>query len=484
MQKDIGSFVLSVLLAPVIGIAMSTYLLFEISQIDVRMSLGEIAQACLNGPDHPLCRALREFRLLQWLSIGALAATILLPLGYTLALLLLATNRAALARGFPILIRICLASLPLILVSHAVLVGFVTFEAFAYEIVRPNMYFLLVIVALIGGLLLAAFNILTDMPRMLAIEPLRVTGIALEEARMPELYARARRIAEKLGALPPRQIAIGIEPMVFMTSMPVRLRGVGDMPEGETLYISTLALRTLDDTELDALLAYELAHFRGPDLAFSQRFAPAQAALVNAVESVDEDSGESVFMKVAKTPAYGLLSVMLLVLRWRLRKVIAEREAAADDAALTFAPAPRMIPMIIKMTVLGSQWVGFRAGLASLMNRGVGRSNAALDYLQRVRGHLGKTEPGKLRVELSTMSTPHPLDTHLSLAARAASLGIDEKSLIPAVAIALRAEPRANPALDSLERDITTTDQDYTRVPGHPIAISDTPDLPAELASP
>ena len=136
------------------------------------------------------------------------------------------------------------------------------------------------------------------------------------------------------------------------------------------------------------------------------------------------------------------------------------------------------------MTVIGSQWSGFREGLASLMNRGVGRSNVAQDYLQRLRGFLGNADPGKLRFELSSMSTPHPLDSHLPLAERAAALGIDEKSLIPAVVAALRAAPVANPALDAIEREITIADQDYTRVPGHPIAISDAPELPVELASP
>jgi Zn-dependent protease with chaperone function len=481
VNKDIGSFVVSVLLAPIIGIAMSAYLLFQVAQADLTISFDDYARAC--AAEHlPICGVIAEFRLLQRLSFGALAATILLPLGYTLVLLSLANNRAALARGFPLLVRVCLALLPLVLASHAVLIAFVSFEALVHEMVRPNMFIVLAVLAVIGALLLAAFNILTDMRRLLAIEPVRVTGIAIDEARMPDLFSRVRRIAQKLSATPPRHIAIGVEPMVFMTSIPVRLRGIGDLPEGETLYLSTLALRTLDETELDGLLAYELAHFRGSDLAFSQRFAPAQAALVNAVESVDEDSDESVFMKVAKAPAYGLLSLMLFVLRWRMKKVIVEREAAADHAALAFAPAPKMIPMIIKMTALGSQWPEFRAGLATLMNRGEGRRNIAKDYLRRIADHLGKSDPGKLRFELSAMITPHPLDTHLSLGARAAAIGIDEKSLIAAVIAALRAEPAPNPALAALEETVTTTDQDYTRVPGHPIAISDSLELPPELS--
>lgn len=51
------------------------------------------------------------------LALIALGLTILLPLDYTIAVYLMARNRAALGRGFPILVRICLGVLPIILVG-------------------------------------------------------------------------------------------------------------------------------------------------------------------------------------------------------------------------------------------------------------------------------------------------------------------------------------------------------------------------------
>lgn len=485
MNKDIGTFVLSILIAPVFGILFSLYALQLVAMSDPEGGgMTAIVRWCAENHDARMyCHALREFTLLKSLSFVALVATILLPLTYTVILLSLSGNRAALARGYPLLVRICLAVLPFILVAHAILIAFIAWEAIEYRFWHPSAFLLFAIVAVVGALLLAAFNILTDMRQMLAVEPLRVTGIAVDESRAPDLHARARRIAQKLGAAAPRHIVVGIEPMVFMTSIPVRLRGVGDVPEGETLYVSTLALRTLDDTELDGLLAYEIAHFTGSDLAFSRRFAPAQAALANAVDSVDEDVSESVFMRIAKAPAYGLLSLMLLVLRWRMRQVHVDREAAADQAALGFAPALRMIPMIIKMTVLGSQWLEFRRGLTDLMNRGIGRRNIARDYLQRLRDHLGKADAGKLRFELSQMTTPHPLDPHLSLGMRAASIGIDDKNLIAPTVIALRQEQPEKPVLVAIEEEVTKADLDYTRVPGHPIKLEETVDLPKELTA-
>lgn len=475
MQKDVGSFIVAVFIAPVIGIGLSNYLLFELAQVDLTQGIEGMTRACLADPSPALCGALQEFRWLKYGSIGALAATILLPLGYMLVLLMLAGKRAALAHGFPILVRVCLALLPLILVCHALLVGAITWEAMEYGLIRRG-YLALFLAAIAGALLLAAFNILTDMGRLLAIEPLRVTGIVLDEKRLPDLYARVRRIAQKLEVPAPGYIVVGIEPMVFMTSMSVKLRGVGDMPEGETLYVSALALRTLDPVELDGLLAYELAHFRAEDLAFSRRFAPAQAALVSAVESVEEDKDEHMFMKLAKAPAYGLLSVMLLVLRWRMKKVTREREGSADQAALAFAPAQQLVPMIVKMTALGSQWTSFRAGLANLMNRGIGRRNIADDYLRRVAA--------SPLADLTAWTTPHPLDNHLTLAERLVALGVEGTSQIAAAMTALRASAAtSNADLVALEEEVTGIDLDYTRVPGHPIRIAESTELPAELAA-
>jgi hypothetical protein len=135
------------------------------------------------------------------------------------------------------------------------------------------------------------------------------------------------------------------------------------------------------------------------------------------------------------------------------------------------------------MTFLASQWSQFRAGLAQLVNRGVGRRNIGADYLLRLRQALGRGDPGGLRGRLAAASTPHPFDAHRTLAERAAALGLDEKSGIASVLPALQAPVAAHAALEAIETEVTRTDLDYTRVPGHPIKIAEGMELPAELAA-
>jgi Zn-dependent protease with chaperone function len=445
--------------------------------------VNEIAKFCSYPQDFPNrdCTLLHQALQLRTLALIALGVTILLPLGYTIAVYVMARNRAALGRGFPILVRICLVLLPIILVGHAALVVLDTVNLIGTGLLHSK-FLLAAIAAVTFGLLVSAFNILVNIRSMLAIDPLRVTGVLVDEQKLPALFARTRALAQKLGAVAPRQIVAGIEPTPFMTSMPVRLRGIGDLPAGETLYMSTLALRVLDDRELDAILAQEVAHFRGPDLVFSRRFAPAYAGLVNAVDSVSDDSSESAWMRVAKMPAFGLLAFMLWVLKGRLARAHYEREELADRGALEATTAPQLIGAVAKLTALGAQWPLFRNGLTALMNRGVGRRNIAQDYLSRTRAFLAKTEQAALHANLSKMSTPHPVDVRPSLGARAYALQVDEKPIVVATVISLRAEKPVDPAWCAIEEEVTAADLEYTRVPGHPIEISMSETLPEELA--
>jgi Zn-dependent protease with chaperone function len=481
-KTDIPGFIVSVLLAPVLGLVVSLVMLSKVGIPG--QSVSELVRFCGYPQDFPNrdCTMLHEALQLRALALIALGITILLPLGYSLAVFAMARNRAALGRGFPVVVRICLLLLPVILVGHAVLVALDAYNLFQLGILRINSYFVIAIALITGALLLSAFNILAGMRGMLAIDPLRVTGLVAEESNLPALHARTRAWAQKLGAVAPRQIVVGIEPTPFMTSMPIRLRGIGDLPAGETLYMSTLALEVLDDSELDAILAQELAHFRGPDLVFSQKFAPAHSGLVNAADSVSDDESENAWIRVARVPAIGLLSFMLWVLKGQLGRAHYEREELADRGALEAAPAPRLISAVAKLTALGAQWPAFRQGLTALMNRGVGRRNIGQDYLVRTRAFLAKTDQAQLQSNLAKMSTPHPVDVRPSLGARAYALQVDVKPVIVASVIALRAEKPVDPALRAIEEQVTAADLDYTRVPGHPIEISTSDALPEELA--
>jgi hypothetical protein len=80
------------------------------------------------------------------------------------------------------------------------------------------------------------------------------------------------------------------------------------------------------------------------------------------------------------------------------------------------------------------------------------------------------------------MATPHPVDVRPSLGARAYALQVDEKPIVVASVIALRAQNPVDPGWRAIEEEVTAADLDYTRVPGHPIEIAEGEALPEEIA--
>jgi len=489
VKKGIGEFIASGLAAPALGLFSAWYGLDRIARAnEVPVSqLGQYCKALDQYQFGPGCNSVELLNLLQQLSLIALAATIALPLIYWVCAQLLARNGDALARYFPPLVRVVIGLLALLLVAHGALVWWATWQLIEEDVMPRNLYLLAIPFFLGAGLLLAGLSILADMGRLLATESLGVTGVVVEPSDYPELHARVARLAAKLNSRPPERIIVGIEPTAFVAAMPIRLRGVAELESAETLYLPCVALRVLDDAELDALIGHELGHFRGADLEFSSRFAPAFKTLEQAVESVSIDDGnddENPWMGVARLPAIGLLTLMSYILAKAASRLLREREFAADRASLEVSNPGAVVSLLIKVATLSLQWQEFRRGLNSLLDRGFGRRNISLDYLERTRQFLAATSPGDIRAQLIDMAIPHPLDLHPTIAARAAAVGVAPEPLI-GPALARLAENRPVPAiLTKIEEQVTQIDLDYVRVPGHPIKLPEDDSLPPELALP
>jgi Zn-dependent protease with chaperone function len=489
VTKGIGEFILAGLAAPGLGLFASWFGLDRLSKHN-DVPVAEMADYCARLDPALVgagCESVELLTLLQQLSIAALAATIAVPLLYWLCALVLGRSSAALARFFPPLVRVFLFLLPLLLAAHGALVWWATWELIEEGVMPRNWHILAIPLFLGAGLFLSAFSILVDISRLLAIDPLGVTGVVVKPSDHPDLHARVARLAAKLGSRPPERIVIGIEPNAFVASMPIRLRGVEELPAAETLYLSTTVLRVIDDAELDALIAHELGHFRGADLEFSRRFAPAFNSLGQAVQGVsldDGDDAENPWLRVARLPAIGLLSLMILILGSVVHRIQREREFAADRASLEVSKPDAVVSLLIKFAALTLQWGDFRQGLNRLLDRGCARRNISADYLARTRQYLARATPTDMRALLLEAHTPHPLDSHPTLAARSEAVGISPDAQVATVLAQLRTDRPAPAILEMIEEQVTRIDLDYVRVPGHPIKLSEETALPPELAMP
>lgn len=483
MTKAITLFVISLLVAPGLGLFASLYGMHTLVSSSGLGSTADAVAACASAlPDLPAgCATLKTLQLLMRLASVALVGTLALPLIYLGAAVVLGRSRQLLATCFPWLVRIILAILPLVLALHGLLIWFGAWELIEMGLL-PSDYR---VALLFGGLglvlVIAAISIVADMRKMLELEPLHVTGVLLEKHELPDLFERVARLARHLGSREPERIILGIEPTAYVANVPVKLRGVGDLPTAETLYLSTVALRALDDAELDALIGHELGHFRGADVEFSTRFAPAFRSLAIASQTISNERDEEDSMSIALIPAVGMLAFMTYTLTRIVSGIQREREFAADQASLEVSTPQAATKLLVKFSTLTLCWHRFHAGSGRLLHRGVTRRNLSSDYIIHTRQFLAATSPEVLRRWLIESHIPHPLDTHPSAAQRAAALGVEPDSILVASLASLAADRPASVLLEAIEERISQIDADYYRHPAQRVEISSEPELPPEL---
>jgi len=475
--------VISLLVAPGLGLFAADFGTDKLLSGDQFKSIEAAMEYCGSATHAGEgCQILASLQMLHRVSLIALIVSLALPLTYLVIALVLARSRSLLAHGFPWLVRLVLAVLPVLLTAHGLLVWFGSWEMLQMGIIPGNVKLLLVLGGLGLTLLIAALSIVTSIRRMLEIEPLHVTGVQLEPQEMPALFARVLRIAAKLGSREPQRIILGIEPTAYVANVAVKLRGVGDLPVEETLYLPTSALRVLDEAELDALIGHELGHFRGADVDFSTRYAPAYRSLAIAAEAVqDESDAEEGGNSIALFPAIGLLSFMLYTITHIVNRIGRQREFAADRAALEVSTPRAVVSLLVKFSALAFHWQGFRNGFTHLLHQGVTRQNLSRDYLVRTRQFISAFSGEELRKGLIEAHTPHPLDTHPSLSQRAEAVGVDPAGIFSSGLAAILVDRPEPPGLAAIEERISQIDAEYYRHPAQRVMVSNDPELPNEL---
>ncbi|QAY78540.1 M48 family metalloprotease [Sphingosinicella sp. BN140058] len=356
-------------------------------------------------------------------------------------------SRDALERGFDLVRRI----LPILLGMQVVLtalgiVAAVAFEAEPLlELDNPNgrEFKMMAIAVIVMGLSLwtagkAVFNLRATLA-LFQPDPLEIDGRSLSRAQAPGLWQWVEGLADRLGALRPDQIVVGLTGGFFVTSGPKYLSPGGETFEGRTLYLPLPYLPLLRQDEAEAIVGHELGHFTGGDTEYSLRFLPiyagvnrSLAAMVLAGRGADGSEG------VITRPAVELgLFVMnrfdRAVMHWsRLR------EFAADEAGARITSAEAAARALLRYDAVMGR-VGEVLGSAFREPH-----TAPDDLVAAAFAHArqrGLDNPAEEQEERDA----HPTDTHPPRHQRLAALGI-------APAPALLQDVMAAPADDALGR--------------------------------
>lgn len=306
------------------------------------------------------------------------------------------------------------------------------------------------------------------------IKPVAATGQLLEPEQMPNLRERIARVAQRLEARAPSQVILGLEPLVFVTSVPIKLRGREPLPRCETLYLPTFALRFLNEQQLDALVGHELGHFRNADLSFTERFAPGLAALGNALDDISPEENPGPFaqwVNLARLPALLLLQALTLALVASVNRIRRARELEADRAGARASSNTAVALSLVKCSVMGLLWVPFRSANAEYLATGRARPNLSVDYVARLSQFLRATDRAKLGQVVLGSCVAHPIDTHPVLVDRLRALGADPAQTVDVAIDEMLQQVSTDEELSSLERAITTFENEWTRLPGRPVVV-------------
>jgi Zn-dependent protease with chaperone function len=226
---------------------------------------------------------------------GAVAAALSLIVLLTGALLggLGRGSRDALVRGFSVMRRVLPALLAVqILAATAGFVAIVLFEAGMFVpggLSGGGMKLLALAAVVAGAMIVAAGGALLGLRRALEAfepDPLPILGRRISPAEAPGLWRLTEGLAERMGALKPEALVVGLTEGFFVTAGPAVLEPGGTRLTGRILYVPLPHLALMRGDEIAAILAHELAHYAGGDTAYSARFLPIYAGVGRSLDAV------------------------------------------------------------------------------------------------------------------------------------------------------------------------------------------------------
>jgi Zn-dependent protease with chaperone function len=260
-------------------------------------------------------------------------------------------------------------------------------------------------------------------------------GVPISREQAPRLWSEVGSIADKLGAKPPTNIVLGIQPGFWVTEAKVQC--LAGLLSGRTMYLSLAECRVLSRGELGAIVGHELAHFKGFDTRLSHFFYPVYRGVGSSLASMEAATEESWMSWFTMLPA----QVVLEFFFWRFAAAEAtigrKRELAADKVGASVTSARTAATALVKVHAFDEFWTNVRGLLRGAFSSGKPVTNASLAYAELVQR--GVT-PALLE-GLGQDRLPHPTDTHPTLDVRLHALGVTIHEVEADAMIAAPADP-------------------------------------------
>lgn len=367
------------------------------------------------------CQTYSNVQLLKSASVVVLLAGLGLLFAIFLGARFASSSRSLLLNVFSPGIKVVLLGLfALILAQGAI----ATYGAYIFEATTVHRVHFFLIGGIGLGALLGAFTMIKAGFSVSRRASTSVLGKVISEAAAPELWKFVRGIATRLGATPPNNIVIGLEPNFYVTSADVVVYPGANKQPNETLYLSLPLMRILSRNELTAVIGHELGHFRGEDTKFSLRFYPIYAGTGQALAALKNRSEDGA-RTLALLPAFAILSFFMEQFAQAERTIGRDRELEADKAGASVSSGRVLATSLLKIGAFAPLWDSIRSAMIEALNEGKSYANVSILYAE-VAASSGKPE---LLDEVAATATAHPTDTHPPTGARIQALGLSVAEL-------------------------------------------------------
>jgi Zn-dependent protease with chaperone function len=348
-------------------------------------------------------------------------------------------RRRLLAALFSPGLRVVVIGLFLFILAQAAIAFFALI--FAETELAGSVHSFTILVAL-GGLIGAGL-ILWHGLRLAKRATTSAVAVLSTPERHPRLHALIAEIARKVGATPPRNTILGIEPTFYATAADVVLIGDRATCTGETLYLSLPLLRLFTVGELTAVIGHELAHFAGEDAAYTMKFYPIFRGSHAALDAVVRH-GQRGAMGLTMLPAVVVLDFFIKQFTHAEREIGRQREFAADKAGAAAASAEDLAHSLLKVgAATDGVWRSLRQQMIGALNSGKVFVNVSKMFAEMATGF--RIDPKDINREIT-----HPTDTHPPTSARLAELGLATETMIATLTMPPVAEA-ATMLFDDLE---------------------------------
>lgn len=237
-----------------------------------------------------------------------------------------------------------------------------------------------------------------------------IEGVVLRPDPALKLWRELNNMCQKLGASPPDQIVAGIDDNFFVTEVPVTVEG--RTYRGKTLFVSLALLKQLHAAEANAVLAHEMAHFSGRDTLYSKRISPLIQRFDNYLAGLQSGG--------ITLPVFYFMLCFRVLFELSLSKQRRQREFRADEVAASVTSPRDLASALLRIAAYST----FRQTVENDLFKQE-RALESADVAARIEREFPQYAVGfASELNIDTLETAHPFDSHPPLAQRLQALGV------------------------------------------------------------